>query len=138
MVHPGPIFLPFSQAAAELGSPAPHKPPLPSSPAASHLRVLEAQLGRQLLPVRFADVLLLLEHLLQGLALHVGEDGAAQHPPAGFATGGQRPGEGPGDGDHGGGSCGGGHTALSRAGPAPTAPLPLGGHPSTWGREKEI
>lgn len=74
----------------------------------SYLGVFQAQLGRQLLAVGLADVLLLLEHLLQRLALHVREHGSAQHAPAGLSARGQRPGEGPGDGHDAGGRCGGG------------------------------
>jgi len=64
-----------------------------------------AQLGRQLLPVGLADVLLLLEHLLQCLALHIREDSTAQHATARLTAGSQRPWEGAGDGHDSWGSC---------------------------------
>ena len=51
----------------------------------AHLRILEPELLRQLLPVRLRDVLLYLEPLLQTLALVVGKDGAAEHAAAGLA-----------------------------------------------------
>lgn len=113
---------------------------LPSPPCVPfHLRVFEAELGSQLLPIGFADVLLLLEHLLQRLALHVGEDGATQHATAGLSTGGQRPGESAGDGDHSRGSWRGDtQSSEEQDWPSPPPPCPSGGHPSTWGCEKEL
>ncbi len=57
------------------------KPALLEDPFPSpYLGILEAELLRQLLPVRLGDVLLELEALLQALPLEVGEYGAAQHP----------------------------------------------------------
>ena len=64
-----------------------------------YLWVLEAQFGGQFLPVGLADVFLLLEHFLQGFALHVGEHRPPQHPSAGFPSGGQGPRKRPGDGN---------------------------------------
>ena len=50
-----------------------------------YLRVLQPQLVSQLLPVRLADVLLLLECSLEPLPLGVREDCPSQHAPAGLA-----------------------------------------------------
>ena len=52
----------------------------------THLGVLQAQFGGQLLPVRFADVLLSLEHLLQTFPLGIREDCPPQHPSSGLAS----------------------------------------------------
>ena len=71
----------------------------------SHLRIFQAEFGRQFLPVGFADVFLFLEHFLQSFTLHVGEHRPPQHASAGLSPGGQWPREGPGDGDNGGGRC---------------------------------
>lgn len=53
---------------------------------ANHLRVLEAKFISELLAVRFADVLLLLEGLLQALALGIGEHGSPQHTSSGLTS----------------------------------------------------
>jgi len=51
----------------------------------AYLWVFKPQFSGQLLSVGFTDVLLFLEHLLQALPLHVGEDGPPQHSPARLA-----------------------------------------------------
>lgn len=56
-----------------------------------YLRVFQAQFAGELLPVGFADVLLLLESSLQGFSLEVGEHGPSQHTSSRFPPGGQRP-----------------------------------------------
>ena len=56
----------------------------------SNLGIFEAEPLGQFLPVRFADIFLLLEFLFQSFPLRLGEDGASEHAATRFPAMGRR------------------------------------------------
>lgn len=62
-----------------------------------YLWIFKSKFWSELLPVRFADILLFLKHLFQSFALNIGEYGPPQHPSPWFPSRCKRPWERPRD-----------------------------------------